>query len=373
MYFDAGGGHRAAANALDAVIRNQNRPWQVRLVNVQELLDEVDLLRRFTGMRIQDGYNLLLKRGWTLGTDHLLRLLHALIRLGHNDQVRLLREFLGQDMPDMVVSLIPNFNRALFEAYQSVRPGAPYVTILTDLADCPPHFWLEKQDQYVICGTERASEQVRKYGIRPEAIFRVSGMILRPCFYEPMEMDRAGERRRLGLDAAAPTGLVLFGGQGSGAMVRILHDLQRVKQDLQLICICGRNEKLVERLRATPSRFPVFVEGFTERIPYYMRLADFFIGKPGPGSISEAVMMNLPVIVERNAWTMPQERFNTDWILENQVGIVVPSFHRIGEAVERLLAGDHLDQLRANARRIENRAVFEILEILTASLAPPAA
>ena len=30
------------------------------------------------------------------------------------------------------------------------------------------------------------------------------------------------------------------------------------------------------------------VVGFTSEIPYYMVLSDFFIGKPGPGSISEA-------------------------------------------------------------------------------------
>ena len=41
-----------------------------------------------------------------------------------------------------------------------------------------------------------------------------------------------------------------------------------------------------------------------------MQLADFFIGKPGPGSISEAVQQGLPVIVVDNAWTMPQERYN---------------------------------------------------------------
>ena len=45
---------------------------------------------------------------------------------------------------------------------------------------------------------------------------------------------------------------------------------------------------------------PLFVEGFTAEMPYYMQLSDFFIGKPGPGSISEAIAMRLPVIVESN-------------------------------------------------------------------------
>ena len=57
-----------------------------------------------------------------------------------------------------------------------------------------------------------------------------------------------------------------------------------------------------------------------------MSLADFFIGKPGPGSISEAVAMGLPVIVERNTWTLPQERYNADWVLERNAGLVLPNF-----------------------------------------------
>ncbi len=60
-----------------------------------------------------------------------------------------------------------------------------------------------------------------------------------------------------------------------------------------------------------------------------MQLADFFIGKPGPGSLSEALAMHLPVIVERNAWTLPQERYNADWVLENEVGLVLPEFSTI--------------------------------------------
>src|ERR1035438_2388107 len=93
-----------------------------------------------------------------------------------------------------------------------------------------------------------------------------------------------------------------------------------------------------------------------------MQLADYFIGKPGPGSISEAVAMHLPVIVERNAWTLPQERYNADWVRERHAGIVLPNFRGIQDAVKELLAS--LDSYRASVAQIENRAVFEIPEIL---------
>ena len=92
VFFDAGGGHRAAAEALRLVMEEQGG-WNIRLVNLQELLDPIDLVRKLTGLRMQDLYNLMLKKGWTLGTPQTVRVLQFLIRLLHPQGVRLLEEF----------------------------------------------------------------------------------------------------------------------------------------------------------------------------------------------------------------------------------------------------------------------------------------
>ena len=139
-------------------------------------------------------------------------------------------------------------------------------------------------------------------------------MIIRPDFYAPVTLDRRAELAKHGLDPDRPTGLVMFGGHGSRAMAGIARRLD----DIQLILICGHNEVLAERLRLMPASAPRLVLGFTSEIRYFMQLADFFIGKPGPGSISEAVQQGLPVVVVRNPWTMPQERYNTEWVREQR-------------------------------------------------------
>ena len=190
-------------------------------------------------------------------------------------------------------------------------------------------------------------------------IHTTSGMIIRPEFYQPITVDRAEERSRLGLDPARPTGLVLFGGHGSKAMLGIA---QRLAATTQLILICGHNKALAARLRQLPQVAPRLVVEFTADIPFYMRLADFFIGKPGPGSISEAVQQGLPVIVVDNAWTMPQERYNAEWVRENGLGVVHGSFRTIDRAVARLLDG--FDTFQASVRQVDNRALFEAPEIL---------
>ena len=362
VYFDAGGGHRAAATALKTVIEGQGRPWQVRMVHLQELLDPLDVFRKATGIRLQDIYNRMLAKGWTLGAGQGLKVVHALIRMYHKPGVALLKQHWMLTQPDMVVSLVPNFNHALHQSLKGTLPHVPFGTILTDFADHPPHFWIVPQEQFLICGTHKAVEQAKAMGHRDDNVFEVSGMVLRPKFYEPIAVERRAERLRLGLDPDRPTGLVLFGGHGSRKML----DIARQLSDTQLILICGRNQKLEAELRRLPGKAPRLVEGFTTEIPYYMHLADFFIGKPGPGSISEAIAMRLPVTVERNAATLPQERYNADWVEEHHAGIVLESFGKITPAVKRMVRD--LDSFKCRVAKIENRAVFEIPEILAGML-----
>ena len=359
VYFNAGGGHRAAAIALETVIREQGRPWQVRLVNLMEILDPKDVFRKTTGMNPEDLYNSRLARSWNIGLAQELKLLQALIRLSHKSITSQLRRHWRRTKPDMVVSLIPNFNRAMYEALESARPQAPYVTLLTDFADFAPHFWIEpNQAQYFICGTPKAAAQARAMGYEESQVHLTSGMIIRPDFYRESPLDRRGERQKLGLDPDRPTGLVMFGGTGS----RVMQGIARRLDDTQLIMICGHNAPLAERLSAKTSRAPHLVLGFTSEIRYYMQLSDFFIGKPGPGSISEAVQQGLPVIVVRNTWTMPQERYNTDWVRENHAGIVLDSFRSVRLGVAEII--DRLEEFRARISHIRNRAVFEIPRIL---------
>jgi 1,2-diacylglycerol 3-beta-galactosyltransferase len=360
VFFDAGGGHRNAATALQVQIERLGLPLDVSLVNLQEVLDPLDILRKLTGIRIQEMYNKMLRHGWTLGSPQLMRFLQLVIWTYHWPSVKVLQKYWKEHPADMVVSVVPHFNRAMREGFLKAAPGKPFVTVLTDLADYPEHFWIEKDSQYIICGTDKAVEQAREHGHVDGNVFRTSGMILHPRFYEATPADQATERKKLGLNPKLPTGIVLFGGYGTWKMLDILRQINRSDLQVQLILICGRNDRLADALRREPTRIPIHVEGFTTQIPYFMALSDFFIGKPGPGSISEALAKHLPVIIDCNAWTLPQERYNAQWVREKQVGIVVHSHRETAGAVAELLKPGELGQFRARTAAMENRAIFEI-------------
>ncbi|HEX4544488.1 MAG TPA: hypothetical protein VH114_15080, partial [Candidatus Acidoferrum sp.] len=285
VFHDAGGGHRNAALALQTIVTQQQRPWQVELIQFQELTDRFDVLRRLTGIRIQEQYNVLLQNGWTLGSVYLLRLLQTTIRLFHRPLVHLLENFWREKPADLLVSVIPHFNRELAESWSKVYPGRPFVTLITDLADFPPRFWIEPiKEQYIIAGTERAAEQASAFGHDDAHIFNTSGMILRPDFYTPDNSDPVALRKELGLRPDLTTAIVLFGGHGSKVMYEIAQRLDEAQVPLQLLLICGRNDELAAKFKARQWRMPVKVIGFTKEIHKLMRAADFLIGKPGPGS-----------------------------------------------------------------------------------------
>ncbi|MFG1609636.1 glycosyltransferase [Actinoplanes sp. NPDC049265] len=359
VYIKAGGGHRAAAVALDAAIREQERPWRIRLIDLVDILDPQDRVRRITTRRPEEYYNIRLERGLTLGLARERYVLQAALRMGHRALVKRMQAYWDVSRPDLVVSLVPHFNRQMFDSVKLSLPDTPYVTVLTDFADLPPGYWIHpRQAQHWICGTPRAVLQARAAGCDPARIHRTSGMVIHPDFYLDQAGDRAATMRELGLDPDRPTGMVMFGGHGSKQMRVIARRLA----DTQLIFICGHNADLADAIRAMESSAPRVVVGFTSEIRRYMRMCDFFIGKPGPGSISEAISQGLPVIVVRNAWTMHQERYNTEWVQENNVGVVLESFRDVREGVGHVVAD--LARFRAAVGRIGNRAVFEIPDLL---------
>jgi 1,2-diacylglycerol 3-beta-galactosyltransferase len=366
VYVDAGGGHRSAANSLVDAARREHRPWNMRLTNLFEVLAELDFAKRLTGVGVGDIYNGLLRRGWTRGFSAVIPPMQALIRLSHNSQVKLLARYWRANRPDLVISCIPHFNRALHDAIELAIPGVLLVTILTDLADYPPHFWIEeRQRQYFICGSDRAREQALGAGHPAERVFQTSGMILNPRFYDRASDEPPDDRAALGLDPARPTALMMFGGEGASAMLTIARVLDASGLDVQLIAVCGRNAKLEARLRAERLRIPMHVVGFTTEVARLMRMSDFFIGKPGPASISEALEMGLPVIVECNGRTIPQERYNAQWVEEGGFGIAVRSFRReIGTAASEMLHPERHRRFVERVRAYRNRAVFEIPGIL---------
>jgi UDP-N-acetylglucosamine:LPS N-acetylglucosamine transferase len=368
---DAGGGHRAAANALLAAREQRSCGWRFRVANLQEVLAPLDVVKRATGVSLEEGYNLLLRRRWTLLLPPLLRVLHLAIAARRRSLVDAFARHLAARPPTVVLSVVPNFNGVVRDAVRKACPGVPVLVLLTDFADLPPAFWIEPGLDRVIVATDRAEAQARAVGLGGDHIARVSGMVLHPRFMSAGEPGlRLRIREELHIGPSESAVLLLFGGKGSPEMEPLARALLERPGGWHVLALCGDNPSLLSRLGPLSARAGgrLHAFGFTNRVADFMAAADLLVTKPGPGSLAEAFQARLPVVVTRNRHTIPQERFNTELVAQSGLGVVVSSRRQIPGVVGRLLAApDELGRLRANLAALpRNQAVYEVIDIITA-------
>jgi 1,2-diacylglycerol 3-beta-galactosyltransferase len=370
FYIDSGGGHRNAARALVAAAQERGSACRLEMVNLQSVLASLDFTRRFTGVSVEEAYNVLLRREWTSIMVPLLRLLHGVIRLRRRAIVRRIESFLAerQPPPAALLSVMPNFNGPLRDACRRALPGVRLAVLMTDLADFPPHFWLEPGLDCAIVATDEAERQAAAVGLAPEAVVRTSGMVLHPRHYAQGAQAGQATRAELGFGVDDFVVLLLFGGKGSPVMERLASGLLAERDSWRVIAISGDNPGLVARLEAIAAtqHDRLRVLGFTDRVGDFMAASDLLVTKPGPGSLAEAFHRRVAVVVAGNRDTIPQERFNVRLVAEGELGVVVSDWAEVPAAVSAYVADpERQRRVRANLAALpENRAVFEALDVI---------
>ena len=131
--------------------------------------------------------------------------------------------------------------------------------------------------------------------------------------------------------------LVFFGAQGSRRIVDIARWLDLARTRVNLVLLCGHHAEALRELSGWTSRSPKHVVGFTKDVPAYMRIADVFVGKPGPLSIFEAMASALPVVLWDNPAFSVLFECNLQWVEAAGVGLRVRSVDEVPLAVARVL------------------------------------
>jgi UDP-N-acetylglucosamine:LPS N-acetylglucosamine transferase len=151
-------------------------------------------------------------------------------------------------------------------------------------------------------------------------------------------------------------------------MAPLAERLLAADPSLRVIAICGENPALLERLAPLEGHAAgrLVCLGFTDRVAELLAASDVLVTKPGPGSLSEAFHQRVPVVVTRNVHTIPQERFNTEFVRDRGLGLVVSHWREIPAAVLRLFRDT--EERAAIRERLAalpvNRAVYEVIDIV---------
>ena len=363
VFSDTGGGHRSAAYALAETLQNlYGEAAQVELVDA--LTDYAprplrDLPRLYPQMVKLKG------RPWALGW-HLSdgsRRVKVLIR-GWWPLIRAAVLRLLHDHPaDVIVSCHPVFNHPLLLALSQTGDGTPLITLVVDLIAAHA-FWFAPEVTRCLVPTERARQRALAYGMPAERVL-VTGLPVSPRFVAAAQEDPIAMRQRLGLEPDLPVVLIMGGAEGMGPLHRLCRAIVHSGVRAQLVVITGRNQKLRARMAAEPWPLPVRVEGFVHNMHEWMRAADLLVTKAGPTTISEALVMGLPMVL---SGALPgQEQPNVGYVVRAGAGVWAPTPGRVAVAVRELLTPGNTRpaQMAACARALAQpdaaRSVAEIV------------
>lgn len=253
----------------------------------------------------------------------------------------------------------------------------PFVTVVTDLGAAHP-LWLHRGVDLCFVPSKSFVRAAKGKGLR-DAQLRLHGLPVRQDFAEVRQRGAAA-RKGLGLYPDRRTVLIVGGGDGVGKLAEIVQavgeQLSRSLQPSQMVVVCGRNKRLLRQLREQewPEKVYVQVEGFVTRMSEFMAASDCMVTKAGPGTIAEASICGLPVMLSGH---LPgQETGNVKHVLASGFG----AYSRNPRVIARTVAAwlddpGCLELLSANARAAARPAaahqiVRDVVELLDAAGAP---
>lgn len=316
LFSDTGGGHRSATEALIEAL-DLEFPGQFES-------KKVDFFREYYPAPLNKAPEIYppmsrVPQAWGLSfkVSNSRTRTNAITSLSYPYLRKAAKRLVRENPADLIVSVHPLVNTHLARAMR--KAPRPFITVVTDMVSTHA-FWYDRRADLVVVPTPQASELAVRYGI-PAGNLRVVGLPVSERFRSPLP-DRDAWRREKGWDTDRPVILVVGGGDGLGGVKRIAKALNESDLAATLVVICGRNESLREDLLAVDWKLPAHIYGFTREMPEFMRAADIMVTKAGPGSISEAFICGLPLVLYSR---LPgQEDGNVDYVVEGGAGVWAP-------------------------------------------------
>ena len=253
---------------------------------------------------------------------------------------RLVRE----NPADVIVSVHPLVNAHLVRAMR--HSPIPYLTVVTDLVSTHA-LWYDRRADLVVVPTEEARDKAVEYGIA-EGNLRVIGLPVADRFSKSLD-DRKAWRERMGWRVDLPVILLVGGGDGMGPLKRVAKAVNEARLKATLVVICGRNAELKADLEKVDWKLPVHLYGFTTEMPQFMAASDMLVTKAGPGTISEAFISGLPLVLY--ARLPGQEDGNVSYVEKLRAGVWAPRPREVVDALRRWVDDPAARQRAAEASR----------------------
>ena len=372
---DTGGGHRSGAQAVGAAldeIEGETRfEWRI---------DDIATHCTFPLSQLGPAYSAALRfappiYGALFHATNGRRRFKSIVRFCEPLYRERLRDSFLLFKPDVIVSVHPLLNHAALRARADAGINVPIVTVITDLGRVH-EAWLMPEADAVVVPAPEVYQRALERGVSPDRL-RLLGHPVHPKF-EDVSQSKAELRKSLGLPPDTTIALLMAGGEGGGKLLPTTLALAKSKLPFHLVVVTGRNAALKAKLEEIAPRFeiPMTILGFRNDVPSLMRAADLLVTKAGPGTLAEASITEVPVVVYD--FVPGQERGNLDYVRTNGIGVVALTSSDVVQSVSRIVHNqERLAAMRMRqgniAPRGSSRRIAELIaEIATSGHVPKA-
>ena len=326
---DGGNGHKSACEVLKETFPD----CEIKLVNpIYDFFKNA-----FDGERI---YNKVVQKGWIRTSSFVARYIgKPFFKIRTGSFKKRFLKYLEDEKPDILISVIPLINYPA--AWAANKCNIPFFVITLD-ADL--ELWLLNMEKCrnlnftmtVNTKTPRIEKQLKQKRIPDSRVLEV-GSHLRKNFLEPK--DSKTIRKEWNIPEDKKVIMLMRGGTGSIRLVNYVRSLVKINKPIHLLVCVGRNLQLISKInRIKTNGFVTFsVIPFTQKIPDLMAVSDLLITQSSPTVCSEAIHMNLPILIDRATPSLFWEKATVDWIHMYGRGTIFRSARRLNKLVENYL------------------------------------
>lgn len=289
LYADYGSGHRSASLKLKELLKDHD----VELYNARREANKYStafteyvyndfVTKNASNSFVKNSYHISYK---LVGGSKILS--HLFVkRMGY----KFIEDVIEGEEPDLIITTFP---------YYITNENVKTLTIITDYT--VDNTWYDKKTDYYFVGSEELKEQLVKKHADADGIF-VTGIPLDPKFEK--------------VNNSTFVNHVLFN-LGARGQVK-LGDVQEwidfcLEKGVEVSVLCGKNQEMYEVLRILyGDRIDAY--DFTDRVAEILEESDIVVTKAGGLTVTECIMSEKPMIINKDQSLKGQEKKNYDFL-----------------------------------------------------------
>ncbi|MBP3949529.1 MGDG synthase family glycosyltransferase [Bacillus suaedae] len=276
-----------------------------------------------------------------------------------------LQTILTEQRTTIMVSTHPFVTAFLSKLKTKKNLQLPLYTIITDLGLHPAYFRSEVNGYFT--ASPYFSEFAEEYNIPSEQFF-CTGIPIKQV--PDVSLPRRSLRVKLALKPEKKTLLITGGGLGIGKFVEIVQSLEEIDEEIQILCLTGRNEGMEKKLRKMCSKHTLHIIPFTKQFTEYLRASDVILSKAGGLTMSEALACETPILIYQPVPGHEEE--NAQFLIETGTAVKAETLPHVNRLLYQLFNDEHYyNYFIHNAKKIKKpnaaRRIAELIKDLEAT------